>query len=70
MSFWWCLTHGAVEGSTADNSGCANMDRLGPYAGHDQAATALERARARTAEQDHRDRADDDWGDDDGGDKR
>ncbi len=31
MAFWWCLTHGAVEGSATDDSGCANIDRLGPY---------------------------------------
>ena len=62
MSFWWCLSHGAVEGSAADDSGCANMDRLGPYASQDQAAAALERARARTAENDARDEAEDGWG--------
>ena len=62
MSFWWCLTHGAVEGSATDDSGCANMDRLGPYATHEQAATALERTRARTAANDARDEAEDGWG--------
>ena len=62
MSFWWCLSHGRVEGSSTDDEGCANMDRLGPYDTHEQAATALERARARTAEQDARDEAEDDWG--------
>ena len=62
MSFWWCLTHGQVEGSATDDSGCANMDRLGPYSSQDQAATALERARARTAVNDARDEADDAWG--------
>jgi hypothetical protein len=62
MSFWWCLTHNRVEGSATDDSGCANMSRLGPYATEEQAAGALERARARTAEQDARDEAEDDWG--------
>jgi hypothetical protein len=62
MSFWWCLSHGRVEGSSTDDSGCANMDRLGPYGSHEEAAGALERARARTAEQDARDEAEDDWG--------
>ena len=62
MSFWWCLTHGAVEGSAIDDSGCANMDRLGPYTSAEQAATALERARARTAANDARDEAEDSWG--------
>ena len=62
MSFWWCLTHGAVEGSATDDSGCANMDRLGPYDSREQAAAALERARARTAANDARDEAEDGWG--------
>ncbi len=61
MSFWWCLTHGQVEGSASDDSGCRNQDRLGPYATADQASTALEQVRARTAENDARDEADDDW---------
>lgn len=61
MSFWWCLTHGRVEGSSQGDDGCANMDRLGPYDTEAQAAGALERARARTAEQDARDEAEDDW---------
>jgi hypothetical protein len=62
MSFWWCLTHGAVEGSATDDSGCRNMDRLGPFESADQAAAALERARARTAANDARDEAEDGWG--------
>ena len=62
MSFWWCLTHGTVEGSATDDSGCANMDRLGPYSSQEQAASALDRARARTAENDARDEAEDSWG--------
>ena len=62
MSFWWCLNHGQVEGSALDDEGCANMDRLGPYDSHEQAAGALERARARTAAQDAADEAEDGWG--------
>ena len=62
MSFWWCLTHGAVEGSSTDDSGCRNMDRLGRYDTQEQAASALERARARTAANDARDEAEDGWG--------
>lgn len=62
MSFWWCLTHGEVEGSATDDSGCANMDRLGPYTSQEQAASALDRARARTADNDARDEAEDGWG--------
>ena len=65
MSFWWCLTHGRVEGSGGDDDpGCANMDRLGPYDSREQAETALARTRTRTAEQDARDEAEDDWGKD------
>jgi hypothetical protein len=62
MSFWWCLSHGQVEGSPADDAGCANMDRLGPYGTREQAEGALARARQRTAEQDARDEAEDGWG--------
>ena len=61
MSFWWCLTHGHVEGSEQDNAGCANMDRLGPYDTREQAGSALTRTWARTAEQDAREQAEDDW---------
>ncbi len=62
MAFWWCLSHASVEGSATDDSGCANMDRLGPYDSREQAASALDRARARTAENDARDEAEDGWG--------
>ena len=62
MSFWWCLTHAGVEGSASEDLGCANLDRLGPYGTREQAADALGRARARTAEQDAKDAADEDWG--------
>ena len=64
MSFWWCLTHSSVEGSASDDQGCANLDRLGPYGTSEQAAGALDTARARTAEQDAKDAAEDDWGKD------
>ena len=57
MRWWWCLDHGRVE----QGAGCANMNRLGPYDTEEQAATALERARARTAEQDAIDEAENDW---------
>ncbi|MEZ0490835.1 hypothetical protein AB2L28_01105 [Kineococcus sp. TBRC 1896] len=36
-------------------------DLLGPYATREEAEHALERARARTAENDRRDREEDDW---------
>ena len=62
MSFWWCLTHAEVEGSASDDQGCATLDRLGPYASQQEASSALERVRARTAEQDAKDAADDAWG--------
>lgn len=57
-SWWYCLTHNRVE----DESGCAHTDRLGPYASREDAERALEKARQRTADEDARDRADDDWG--------
>ena len=62
MSFWWCLKHSSVEGSASESLGCANLERLGPYGTSEQAAAALDRAQARTAEQDAKDAADDDWG--------
>ena len=62
MSFWWCLTHSSVEGSAHDDSGCRNLDRLGPYESREQAEQALDRTRARTAAQDAKDAAEDDWG--------
>lgn len=62
MSFWWCLTHGRVEGGSSDDAGCANMDRLGPYDSREQAEGALARARERTAARDAQDEAEDDWG--------
>lgn len=57
-SWWYCLKHNRVE----DEHACALTDRLGPYASKEEAEHALEKARQRTAEEDARDRADDDWG--------
>ena len=62
MAFWWCLSHSRVEGSASDDSGCADLDRLGPYSSESDASQALARARERTAAEDARDEADDDWG--------
>ena len=57
MRFWWCLTHARVE----EGPGCPNNERLGPYDSRQQAETALDRTRARTAAEDARDKAEDDW---------
>lgn len=56
--WWWCLTHNRVE----HGPGCPDQERLGPYDTEERAASALQRAAARTAQEDARDRADDDWG--------
>ena len=53
MSWWWCLDHKAVE----EGLGCGSTTRLGPYDSAQRAATALERTRAREAEQQSRDQA-------------
>lgn len=42
--WYFCLHHLAVESP----EGCANAERLGPYATREEAEGALERARART----------------------
>ena len=55
--WWWCLKHGAVE----HGAGCPNNERMGPYETQERAAGALDRARERTAAQDARDKAEDDW---------
>ncbi len=61
MSAWyWCLDHQRVE----PEEGCANYRRLGPYATKEEAAGAIELARARTEEWDAEDRAEDDSADD------
>ena len=57
-SWWYCLVHDRVEGDEGD----ANMSRLGPYATREEAEQAPERVRQRTAAQDARDEAEDDWG--------
>ncbi len=59
MSTWWyCLNHASAE----EGVGCAATDRLGPYSSQADAERAVELARERTAAEDERDRADDDWG--------
>jgi hypothetical protein len=63
VDWWFCLRHGRVE----KGDGCPNKDRLGPYATEQEAATVLERTAARTAAEDARDAAEDDWGRRDGG---
>ena len=59
MSWWWCLEHKRVEPGADCPS--ASTSRLGPYDSEQQAATAIERTRKRSTEQDARDKADDDW---------
>lgn len=49
MSYWYCLTHNAVE----PDEGCAHAERLGPYADEAAAQAALERAHARSEEWDN-----------------
>ena len=55
MNWWWCLDHKQVE----QGNGCASPNRLGPYDSEQKAASAIERTRARSAQQDARDKADD-----------
>jgi hypothetical protein len=43
--WWWRLTHQRVE----RDLGCANTDRLGPYATPEEAAHALETVHERNA---------------------
>ncbi len=43
MSWYYCLVHQKVE----PEEGCANAERLGPYATEGEAAQALELARER-----------------------
>jgi len=49
VSYWFCLTHMAVEG----DDGCAHAERLGPYADRAAAQAALERAHQRSEAWDH-----------------
>lgn len=58
MRWYWCLDHARAE----DESGCPADHALGPYASRAEAEAAPERVRERTAAQDARDKADDDWG--------
>jgi hypothetical protein len=53
MEWWWCLKHQAVE----PDGGCANLDRLGPFATVDEAAGALHRVQERNARYDAEDEA-------------
>ncbi|HEX6920274.1 MAG TPA: hypothetical protein VF314_08605 [Actinomycetes bacterium] len=55
--WFYCLKHNTVE----KGSGCANIDRMGPYATSEEAARAIEHARERTEEWD----SDPKWKDDD-----
>lgn len=52
--FWWSLVRQQVE----EGPGSPNAERLGPYSTYEEAATAIERARRRAAEQEA---ADEDW---------
>lgn len=55
--WWFCLKHQRVE----QGSGCANSDRMGPYASSQEAASAL----ARAAERNERWDKDPKWNDED-----
>ncbi len=46
--WWYCLKHHRVE----PDEGCANKDRLGPYATREEAEHALETVRRRNQEWD------------------
>lgn len=48
--WWWCLVHQRVE----PDDGCANAERLGPFATQEEAARALEIAQKRNEEWDQR----------------
>ncbi len=54
--WWYCLKHSTVEG----DEGCANADRMGPYASREEAERAIQSAATRTHEWDHDPR----WNDD------
>jgi len=54
--WWYCLKHDAVE----DETGCANTDRMGPYASRQEAGRAVQTAAERTKVWDHDPR----WNDD------
>lgn len=48
MSWYYCLAHQAVE----PELGCANAERMGPYATEGEAAQALQTAHERNEEYD------------------
>jgi len=47
--WWFCLKHQAVE----QGDGCANSERLGPFATADEAGKALAQAAERTEQWDN-----------------
>ena len=51
MAWYYCLEHQRVE----PEEGCANAERMGPYATEAEAAEALDRAAERNAEFDAED---------------
>ena len=55
--WWFCLRHQTVE----QGAGCANSERMGPYATSQEAAASLSLAAERTEQWDH----DPKWNDDD-----
>ena len=54
--WWFCLKHTAVEQGT----GCANSERLGPYATREEATAAIAHAAERSEQWDNDPR----WNDD------
>jgi hypothetical protein len=56
--WWWCLKHQTVE----PDSGCANQDRLGPFATVEEASRALQTVQERNVRYDTEDAA---WDDED-----
>ncbi len=55
-TWWFCLKHNRVE----QQKGCANAERLGPYATREEAGRALQTAAERNERWDN----DPNWGDD------
>ncbi len=51
MTWWWCLDHKRVE----QNGGCGSTTRVGPYDTEQQAASAMDRVRERSAKEAERD---------------
>lgn len=51
--WWWCVKHQTVE----PDEGCANLDRLGPFATVEEASRALQTVRERNAKYDAEDEA-------------